>query len=78
MTNPFDNKDDKDPGEFNYSEFIRDQLKHLEISESCKVDTGTKNGSPLRLAVYRAGISLDRKFRTKTDENGGIWVKRFK
>ena len=76
MNDPFSNEKDSD---INYSKFVRDQLIDLTVGGTAKADLGSKGKADLfRGAVFRAGESLGRKFRTKTDTYGNTWVKRIK
>ena len=75
MNDPFLNEKDSD---VNYSKFVREQLITLDVGGTAKADLGAGNAGLFRASVFRAGESLGKKFRTKTDADSNTWVKRIK
>lgn len=79
MSNPFLHISSNNIGEFavQFTTFIKDQLIKLEVGQSAMVDTREKNVANTRMTIRHIS-SENFKFKTKTDDQGNLWVLRIK
>ena len=74
-----ENKNPFDEIEFAYGEFkkhVKEQIEALDVAESLKLDYGSEPNSKARVAINKIAGELKRKFITRKDDAGHIWVKR--
>lgn len=78
--NPFDKLDSTNQelaarGEF-YSTKLKRQFECLEVGQAMKADLFGRTPNYFRSMLTYAAASMGVKFKTKTNSNGDIWVKR--
>ena len=61
-----------------YSDFVKDQISSLEVEDSTKVDIGGKTKEAFRAALAYSSASLGIKLKTKSGDDGELWVKRIR
>ena len=56
--------------------FILNQVKETDVGQSLEIDTGGEEIRKLRAIIQHVQSKLGYKFKTKTDNMGGLWLKR--
>ena len=59
-----------------YSDFVKDQISSLEVGDSIKVDIGSKTKAVFRATLAYLSASLGIKLKTKSGDDGSLWVMR--
>ena len=70
--NPFK----KDELKTTFTKCIENQVYILELNESAMIDCSGRSKTTTRQIIKRVGNKLGWQFRTKSDIDGNLWVKR--
>ncbi len=71
-TNPFENLQYAS----SYTAFIENQVLGLDCFDTMKIDMNGEKPEKLRMTLRYIGRKYGKKFKTKRDKFGDIWVMR--
>ena len=69
--NPFENA-----SAGNYVDFVRNQVASVNVGESIKADLGGKKLPSFRMTLRYVSEGTGFKFKTKSNSDGELWIKR--
>lgn len=78
MSDPFENYPKYHSSDSSYTSFVRSQISSLEIGKTKKIKLGGAGHSKFRSSLNQIAKKLDRKFKTKCNDKGELWVLRYK
>lgn len=59
-----------------YSTFVLEQIKDLEVGESIKADFGKKDKEKFRSMLTYSAATIGIGVKTKSGDDGSVWVVR--
>lgn len=67
---PFDERDKP------FAEEVREIISEMNVGDKKQLDIESKHFSKFRSSLYFIQLRAGKKFKTKTDDEGGFWIKR--
>ncbi len=78
MSNPFEKYDLKNTGTKSYRALVKKQVEGMDIGESKKMNLNGSSYGTFRSSLSSVAKDDEKLFKTKCNEDGELWVLRYK